>query len=121
MLIDLVVGIGIVNPPILKGPEEKWHARFYDSSDGQFYAGNGATAWEAIAWALDECSHRRAGLIRPAKNPEDVPTWITSETPAATSTIERKIEPTRLPLAAAPCSAATRRARTKKRSAVQGK
>jgi hypothetical protein len=47
-----------------------WRATFYDRVDGQFYAGSDDSPWVAIAWALDERAHRRAGLVRAAKSGE---------------------------------------------------
>lgn len=72
--ITFVLGVGITNPPQIKDPTEKWHARFYDPIAEQFFAGNGATAWEAVQWALDERAHRLAGIVRMAVDPAARPT-----------------------------------------------
>ena len=93
------------------------------SQDGQRYAGDGATPWEAVAWALDERAHRRLGIVRqcivigakPTLTPDPK---LVAEAAARESraTEERK----RLPLLEAPCtkskSAAARRAQRKKQN-----
>ena len=40
----------------------KWFVQFYDRATSSFYAGTGATAFEALAWAMDEYQTR--GMLR---------------------------------------------------------
>lgn len=122
--IIFIVGLGITNPPQIKDRSELWHARFYDRAAGEFYCGNGATAWEAIAWALDERAHRQAGHVRMAVSPTAKPTL--DVVPAAKREYAPEVitkEAVRLPIAGV-CSpetkqktAAARRARSKKGAA----
>lgn len=120
--IVFVVGVGITNPPQIKDPSELWHARFYDRAAEQFYAGNGRTAWEAVAFALDERAHRLAGHVRQAVDPDAKPTL--DVVPAVKRERAQEVitkEAVRLPIAGT-CSpgtkqktAAARRARAKKK------
>lgn len=114
--IDFIVGMGITPPPQIKDPSELWHARFYEAGAGAFYAGNGATPWEAIAWALDERAHRQAGIVRMAIAPDAKPTATPSAQAVAAEVTRAK--DMRLPIAGGACvktkSAAARRSRAKK-------
>jgi hypothetical protein len=116
--ITFVVGVGIVALPIVKDPDELWHARF--AHDGQFYAGNGPTAFAAIAWALDEYAHRIAGHVRMAISAHAKPTLDVAPAGPSKHASTFAREPVRLPLAGT-CTpstkaktAAARRARSKK-------
>lgn len=95
-----------------------WVALFVSPSDGQRYAGEGATVWEAIAWALDERAHRRLGIVRMTQAPGAKPTLTPGAELIAAANMKQAERVVRLPLAEAPCtktkSAAARRARTKK-------
>lgn len=117
MQIDFIIGVGITPPPTIKDPSERWHARFWERGDAAFYAGNGRTPWEAIAFALDEMAHRRAGIIRMAVDPLAPATMTPSVGAIHAAKIERTKEAMRLPIAGA-CtktkSAAARRSRAKK-------
>lgn len=100
-----------------------WVARFFDQRDGQFYAGEGATPWEAVAWSLDERAHRRLGIVRMTQTPGARPTLDVSEK-LVTARVQEAERVVRLPLVEAPCtkskSAAARRARSKKSGAKPG-
>lgn len=119
----IIVGIGITNPPHVKTRDELWHARFYDASDGKFYAGNGATAWEAVSWALVERQEQRAGLLMMARNVGDTPESALARIALLKPVehdVKRVVEPVRLPIAGV-CTPATkaktaaaRRSRAKK-------
>ena len=80
--IVFIVGLGLTQPPHIKSRDELWHARFYDRDAGQFYCGNGATAWEAVAWSLVERAERSAGINRMARTPGETPFEALAKVPA---------------------------------------
>lgn len=115
---------------IITGDGRKhWVALLMDTANGQRYAGEGSTVWEAIAWSLDEREHRRLGIVRMTKPLDAVPT-ITPDPALVAEAAARKAKReadrvVRLPLAEAPCtkskSAAARRARSKKSGTKPGR
>lgn len=71
MLVD--ARITVVCESVQRGCE--YRALFYDARTEQFYGGSGPTAFEAIAWCMDEYIRRglRGGGIEPARNPSARP------------------------------------------------
>lgn len=57
-------------------PGEEWRAQFYDRPRNEFCAGSGASAWEAIGWAIVQLIASRHKKLIIAINSDDTPSTV---------------------------------------------